>query len=42
MKQASSDLLDTSSHRTPSSRLSCQLKIAAELDGLHVQIAPED
>lgn len=36
------DLLDSSSHRTASSRLSCQLVIAAALDGLSVTIAPED
>ena len=36
------DLLDTSSHRTPNSRLSCQIEFGPELDGLTVQIAPED
>jgi 2Fe-2S ferredoxin len=36
------DLLDGSSHRTEQSRLSCQLVMAAALDGLRVTIAPED
>ena len=36
------DLLDTSDHRTETSRLSCQILFSAELDGLRVQIAPED
>lgn len=36
------DLLDTSDHRRPNSRLSCQLKFGEALDGLKVTIAPED
>jgi 2Fe-2S ferredoxin len=36
------DLLDTSDHRGPTSRLSCQILFSAELDGLRVTIAPED
>ena len=36
------DLLDSSDHRRPTSRLSCQLVFNGELDGLKVQIAPED
>jgi 2Fe-2S ferredoxin len=36
------DLLDASDHRQPESRLSCQIPFTAELDGLHVTIAPED
>ncbi|HYD38895.1 MAG TPA: 2Fe-2S iron-sulfur cluster-binding protein [Allosphingosinicella sp.] len=36
------DLLDTSDHRCPASRLSCQIPFGAELDGLRVRIAPED
>ena len=36
------DLLDTSDHKTGVSRLSCQILYTAELDGLRVQIAPED
>ena len=37
-----SDLLDSSDHRDERSRLSCQLPMTAELDGLRVAIAPED
>jgi 2Fe-2S ferredoxin len=29
------------SERQPNSRLSCQIKMSAELDGLHVVIAPK-
>lgn len=36
------DLLDSSDHRTPASRLSCQLPWSDELDGLTITIAPED
>lgn len=36
------DLLDSSDHKTPASRLSCQIAFTAELDGLKVTIAPED
>ena len=36
------DLLDTSDHRRPNSRLSCQITYSEALDGLSVQIAPED
>jgi 2Fe-2S ferredoxin len=36
------DLLDSSDHRTPQSRLSCQIDFTAALDGLRVAIAPED
>ncbi len=36
------DLLDSSDHRVPSSRLSCQLRFSEELDGMRVRIAPED
>ncbi len=36
------DLLDTSDHKATNSRLSCQILFAPELDGLRVQIAPED
>jgi 2Fe-2S ferredoxin len=35
------DLLDTSSERAPTSRLSCQIKFGPELDGLRVTIAKE-
>ncbi|HEV2816395.1 MAG TPA: 2Fe-2S iron-sulfur cluster-binding protein [Allosphingosinicella sp.] len=36
------DLLDTSDHKIATSRLSCQIEFTAALDGLRVQIAPED
>lgn len=37
-----SDLLDSSDHRRENSRLSCQIQMSAALDGLRVEIAPED
>ena len=36
------DLLDSSDHKQPNSRLSCQLLFAPALDGMRVTIAPED
>ncbi len=36
------DLLDSSDHNQPNSRLSCQIAFTAALDGLTVTIAPED
>lgn len=36
------DLLDSSEHRTASSRLSCQIRFDADLAQLRVTIAPED
>ena len=36
------DLLESSDHRVATSRLSCQIPLTADLDGLHVTIAPED
>ena len=41
-KPDENDLLDTSDHRVETSRLSCQIEFRPELDGLRVQIAPED
>jgi len=35
-------LLDGTSHRQENSRLSCQIRLSPELDGLRVTIAPED
>ena len=35
------DLLDSSSQRTPTSRLSCQIPFGPALDGLRLTIAPE-
>lgn len=37
-----SSLLDVSEHRTPRSRLSCQISLTDSLDGLRVTVAPED
>ena len=42
MTEDESDLLDSSDHRTETSRLSCQLTLGAGCDGLRVTIAPED
>lgn len=36
------DLLDSSDHRQDNSRLSCQIKLGPEHDGIAVRIAPED
>lgn len=36
------DLLDSSEHRKEGSRLSCQVQLTNDLDGLRVTIAPED
>jgi len=36
------NLLDGSSHREGSSRLSCQIPLSNELDGLKLRIAPMD
>lgn len=36
------DLLDSSEHRQPYSRLSCQIPLTAAMTGLRVTIAPED
>ena len=42
MSEDESDLLDSSDHRDDNSRLSCQIHLSNELDGLKVEIAPED
>ncbi|MDE1466961.1 2Fe-2S iron-sulfur cluster-binding protein [Aurantiacibacter sp. D1-12] len=36
------DLLDSSDHRDENSRLSCQIPLTSELDGMKVTIAEED
>ena len=36
------DLLDSSDHRRPNSRLSCQIPVTDALDQLCVTVAPED
>ena len=42
MGQDEDDLLDSSEHRKPMSRLSCQIPFGSDLNELHVTIAPED
>ena len=42
MSEDENDLLDSSSHRTAHSRLSCQLPASEAIDHLRVTIAPED
>lgn len=42
MSEDEDDLLDGSEHRDTTSRLSCQLMVTDEFDGLRVTIAPED
>lgn len=42
MSDDENDLLDSTDHRGDRSRLSCQLPFGPELDGLTVEIAPED
>jgi ferredoxin, 2Fe-2S len=42
MSEDENDLLDSSEHRNGTSRLSCQIPVTPELDGLRVTIAPED
>lgn len=42
MSEDENDLLDSTSERDATSRLSCQLPFGPELDGLKVRIAAED
>lgn len=42
MSEDEDALLDGSDHRTDGSRLSCQIPLGADLDGLRVTVAPED
>jgi 2Fe-2S ferredoxin len=42
MSEDENDLLDSSDHRNEFSRLSCQVPVTAELEGLKVTIAQED
>jgi ferredoxin, 2Fe-2S len=42
MSADENDLLDSSDHRAPNSRLSCQIEFGEALDGLRVTIAQED
>lgn len=36
------DLLDSSSYRNSNSRLSCQIRVTTQLEGLKLTIAPEE
>ena len=42
MTEDEDDLLESSDHRKDTSRLSCQIPLTADLDGLKVTLAPED
>lgn len=42
MSEDEDDLLESSDHRNEHSRLSCQIELGDELDGLKVTIAEED
>jgi 2Fe-2S ferredoxin len=42
MSEDENDLLESSDHRNETSRLSCQVPLTADLEGLKVSIAPED
>ena len=42
MSSDENDLLDGSTYRRENSRLSCQLKVTTELDGVAFTIAPQD
>ena len=42
MSEDENDLLDSSDYRQSSSRLACQIPFSDALDGLKVQIAPEE
>ena len=42
MSEDEDDLLDSSDHRTATSRLSCQISLALPIEGMVVRIAPED
>ena len=42
MSEDEDDLLDSSDHRKDNSRLSCQIPVSEDLDGMRVQIASED
>ena len=42
MSEDENDLLESSDHRNETSRLSCQVPLTADMDGLRVSIAAED
>jgi 2Fe-2S ferredoxin len=42
LSEDEADLLEASEHRKENSRLTCQITITDDLDGLQVEIAPEE
>jgi len=42
LSEDENDLLESSDHRQPNSRLSCQLQLTDDLDAIRVRIAPAD
>ncbi|GLT02860.1 ferredoxin [Sphingobium jiangsuense] len=42
MSEDENDLLDSSEHRQATSRLSCQIVLTEDVEGLRLTIAPED
>ena len=42
MSEDENDLLDSSDHRDATSRLSCQVPFSEALEGVRIEIAPED
>lgn len=42
MNEDENDLLESSDHRTGTSRLSCQVVVTDAIDGLRITVAPED
>ncbi len=42
MSEDENDLLDSSDHRQENSRLSCQIIVSEDTEGLRLTIAPED
>mgnify|MGYP003576942718 FL=1 len=42
LREDENDLLDSSAHRKPNSRLSCQLVWTDALDGIRITLAPGD
>jgi 2Fe-2S ferredoxin len=42
MSEDEDDLLESSDHRNEHSRLSCQIELSDDLDGLKLRIAEED
>ena len=41
-EEAEKDLLEFNDHEKPNSRLGCQIEMTDELDGLVVEVAPEE